>query len=65
MARNPKSGPDFPLLGARSSVVEQLTFNQRVGGSNPPGLTIPAVVWSTSFEGAIALTCNDLAAVLS
>jgi hypothetical protein len=29
-----------PRLGARSSVVEHLTFNQRVDGSIPSGLTI-------------------------
>ncbi len=28
-----------PLLGARSSAVEHLTFNQRVDGSIPSGLT--------------------------
>ena len=29
-----------PALGARSSVVEHLTFNQRADGSIPSGLTI-------------------------
>ena len=36
----PVSGPYTRPGRARSSVVEHLTFNQRVGGSFPPGLTI-------------------------
>ena len=35
-------------LGARSSVVEHLTFNQRVDGSIPSGLTIPWVAFGTT-----------------
>ena len=37
-----KRPPDghLPSLGARSSVVEHLTFNQGVDGSIPSGLTI-------------------------
>src|SRR5262249_26039419 len=36
----PRATPVFTGVGARSSAVEHLTFNQRVVGSIPTGLTI-------------------------
>src|SRR3546814_19811727 len=47
--------PYTTLFRSRSSVVEQLTFNQRVGGSNPPGLTS----FPRSLKPRRKLTCQS------
>ena len=43
------SNPTSPVYGILAQLVEHLTFNQVVGGSNPPCLTLKTKVYTLVF----------------